>query len=800
MIISIEYQKMVRKKLDERMRTLLSNCVKTNHRSLWVIVGDNGKDQVVNIHYLLSKLQVKSRPSVLWCYKKELGFSTHKKKRMQQIKKMVQRGLYDPAKDDPFELFCASTNIRWTYYKDSDKVLGQTFGMCVLQDFEALTPNLLARTIETVEGGGAVVILLKTLNSLKQFYTLTMDIHNRFRTESHDTVKPRFNERFMLSLGSCETCMVVDDELNILPISKHCRDIEPLEHESGDIASWDRIKLQQKELTALKETLGDSQPASSLVALARTIDQAKAILNFVDAVADKSLASTVTLTAGRGRGKSAALGVAIASAVALGYSNIFVTSPTPENLTTVFEFLFKGLDAIGYKEHMDYEIIQSTNHDFNKAVVRVNIFHEHRQTVQYIDPQDCEKLAQAELVVIDEAAAIPLPVVKKLIGPYLVFMSSTVNGYEGTGRSLSLKLISQLRQNASTAKSASQTGWRTNEHMFKGNASSQKAALGAAVKPANVVRGLREIELIEPIRYSAEDPVEKWLNRTLCLDATNVKQHLTKGTPHPSDCELFAVDRDTLFSHHAVSETVLERIVGLFVSSHYKNSPNDLQLLSDAPAHRLFVLLGPSTDGVPDVLVAIQVALEGSISRESVASQLAQGNRSNGDMVPWMVSQQFQDHEFAKLNGARVVRIATHPGATRLGYGKRALELLTRYYQGELVNADAQMDDSFENMGNAFDEDQDTSELLRKEKIKPRKKMPPLLVPVSDLKVTRLHYLSVSYGVTKDLFTFWVRAGFRPVYLRQTINELTGEHSTIMIKPLECTDVEGAPAPDWIET
>jgi tRNA(Met) C34 N-acetyltransferase TmcA len=38
------------------------------------------------------------------------------------------------------------------------KVLGNTFGMCVLQDFEALTPNLLARTIETVEGGGVVVV------------------------------------------------------------------------------------------------------------------------------------------------------------------------------------------------------------------------------------------------------------------------------------------------------------------------------------------------------------------------------------------------------------------------------------------------------------------------------------------------------------------------------------------------------------------------------------------------------------------------------------------------------------------
>lgn len=43
-----------------------------------------------------------------------------------------------------------------------------------MQDFEAVTPNLLARTVETVEGGGIVVILLRTMNSLKQLYTMTM--------------------------------------------------------------------------------------------------------------------------------------------------------------------------------------------------------------------------------------------------------------------------------------------------------------------------------------------------------------------------------------------------------------------------------------------------------------------------------------------------------------------------------------------------------------------------------------------------------------------------------------------------
>lgn len=43
-----------------------------------------------------------------------------------------------------------------------------------LQDFEALTPNLLARTIETVEGGGLIVVLLRSMSSLKQLYTMTM--------------------------------------------------------------------------------------------------------------------------------------------------------------------------------------------------------------------------------------------------------------------------------------------------------------------------------------------------------------------------------------------------------------------------------------------------------------------------------------------------------------------------------------------------------------------------------------------------------------------------------------------------
>jgi N-acetyltransferase 10 len=67
----------------------------------------------------------------------------------------------------------------------------------------------------------------------------------------------------------------------------------------------------------------------------------------------------------------------------MGYSNVFVSSPHPENLKTFFEFLFHGFDALEYKEHQDYDLLTSTNPAFGVgSIVRVNVFHSHRQTVQ----------------------------------------------------------------------------------------------------------------------------------------------------------------------------------------------------------------------------------------------------------------------------------------------------------------------------------------------------------------------------------------------------------------------------------
>jgi N-acetyltransferase 10 len=70
------------------------------------------------------------------------------------------------------------------------------------------------------------------------------------------------------------------------------------------------------------------------------------------------------------------------------------------------------------------------------------------------------------------------------------------------------------------------------------------------------------------------------------------------------------VNRDALFSFQPLSEGLLQRVWGLYTAAHYKSSPNDLQMLSDAPAHRLLLLLGPARgakDALPDVLCVLQV-------------------------------------------------------------------------------------------------------------------------------------------------------------------------------------------------
>lgn len=104
-------------------------------------------------------------------------------------------------------------------------------------------------------------------------------------------------------------------------------------------------------------------------------------------------------------------------------------------------------------------------------------------------------------------------------------MPSFSCSYEGTGRSLSLKLIEQLR--AQSAPS-----------VVKKDSATSNTPSG---------RVLVELSLNESIRYANGDPVERWLNELLCLDA-NVVSRISSGCPLPENCDLYPLfKRSTLF-------------------------------------------------------------------------------------------------------------------------------------------------------------------------------------------------------------------------------------------------------------
>lgn len=174
---------------------------------------------------------------------------------------------------------------------------------------------------------------------------------------------------------------------------------------------------------------------------------------------------TLAVTAARGRGKSAALGLCVAGAIYCGYTNILTTAPSPENLQAFFDFCLKGLESLDYRLHLHYEVVKGSG-DLANCIVKIVINKQQLQTIQYIPVNT--RYINADLLIIDEAAALPLPLVRKLIGEYSVLLSSTKHGYEGTGRALSLKLLRNLSY-----------------------------------------RNLQKLKMSEPIRYARDDPIEQ---------------------------------------------------------------------------------------------------------------------------------------------------------------------------------------------------------------------------------------------------------------------------------------------------
>ena len=135
-----------------------------------------------------------------------------------------------------------------------------------------------------------------------------------------------------------------------------------------------------------------------------------------------------------------------------------------------------------------------------------------------------------------------------------------------------------------------------------------------------------------------------------------------------------------------------------------------------------------------------------------------------------------------------------------MGFGARALEALNAFYSGEYLNLDEvpQKDSSvpFEKAAKIS-----KSATLHEESLGLRDvaTMPPLLQRLSEIQPPALDYLGVSYGLTPSLLKFWKRAGYIPLYVRQTPSDLTGEFTCVMLRGIGVGDGPGkSPYIDWL--
>ena len=174
-------------------------------------------------------------------------------------------------------------------------------------------------------------------------------------------------------------------------------------------------------------------------------------------------------------------------------------------------------------------------------------------------------------------------------------------------------------------------------------------------------------------------------------------------------------------------ENLLRQFVGIYILAHYRNRPNDILLLADAPHHEAWALMLKNSKKIVN---AIQLAREGGLSDKTIKKML-EGYEPRGNIIPDVLTKHFRDDEFAKLRGGRIVRIATHPSVMGRGLGSVALQLLEE-----------------------------------------------------SLKERNLDWVGASFGATYELLKFWIKNDFLPVHISPGRNPSTGEYSTIVLYPL----------------
>ena len=462
----------------------------------------------------------------------------------------------------------------------------------------------------------------------------------------------------------------------------HNKNIFVYDAEKGEVVSGEPEESGQLAERRVEVPSGTLFP-EELYKLALTQDQVE-VIRLIEWMYDKpgkGERKAIVVTADRGRGKSCAVGIGlIGLARELGRVKhkvrILVTAPSLSNVQSLMELALKAAETLNLKP---------------KPIRRGGMILEIQGkgfSLEYWEPMTIPRL-QGDIVAVDEASGIHVPLLHKIWRSHKrIVFAATIHGYEGAGRGFSVRFLTALRNDPQTK--------------------------------------LKTYEMEEPIRYSSNDPVEEWLFKTLLLDAEPARldkvdyEDIEKG-----DFEYLVLDPDWLFTEEG--EETLRQLFGIYVLAHYRNEPDDLGMLADAPHHSIRAL---KTRRGGKVVSAAQVAEEGGLS-ETLIDDLLRGEKIAGNIIPDRMLKHARIRDFGRMKGWRIVRIATHPEVQSRGIGSA---LLKHLYE--------------ESVERGYD------------------------------------WLGSGFGVNEQLLRFWLKNGFSALHLSPDRNPVSGEYTTLVMKPI----------------
>lgn len=470
----------------------------------------------------------------------------------------------------------------------SANLLGRTRGAVVLDLHSACRPNALGRAVGAVDGGGLLVLLTPPLDEWprrRDEFDETLAVP----PASSEDVTGNFRSRLVETLRVHPGIAIVDaDERSVV-----CDGLtKPAPRCRADGAPVSRPTTANFPDGVFDACVTDDQVAAvQAFERLRSDDQA------------------LVVEADRGRGKSSAAGLA-AAALALDGRDVLVTAPQYRNAAEVFARAQERLGAAGHDvgDEPEPRELRTDN-----------------GRIRFLRATDAASLpGDPDVVIVDEAAALPVRVLESFLDAPAVAFATTIHGYEGAGRGFSVRFRDRLDESH---------------------------------------HEVTEVTLTDPIRYAGGDPVEVWAFRALLLDARPAVSQVVE-TATPGTVEYTTITTDDLVA----DEQLLREVFGLLVLAHYRTEPDDLARLLDAPNVTVRALL------FDDHVVSVALlAREGNLSAETRA-EMYDGGRIRGNMLPDVLTTQLRDESAGIPVGLRVLRIATHHAVRSRGLGSMLLE------------------------------------------------------------------------------------------------------------------------------